>query len=136
MKECAERVARTGARIACEIQPVPVLMLRPIAVQRLVDNLLQNAVKHGGGEVLARVARAPGEVRLAVLDRGPGIPPAEIERMKEPFTRRDEARSGRSGAGLGLAIVARVAQMHGARLDLAPRAGGGLEASVAFPCAT
>ncbi|MBK6983110.1 MAG: hypothetical protein IPH30_17530 [Betaproteobacteria bacterium] len=73
------------------------------------------------------------EAAIAVLDRGPGIPPGDIERLKEPFTRRDEARSGRSGAGLGLAIVSRIAKAHGARFDLAAREGGGLVASVAFP---
>jgi two-component system osmolarity sensor histidine kinase EnvZ len=135
-KDCAERAARAGARVSCELADTPVLMLRPLAVQRLVDNLVQNAVKHGGGEVLLRTASAGREVTLSVLDRGPGIPPADIERLKEPFTRRDEARSGRSGAGLGLAIVGRIAKAHGARFDLAPREGGGLAASVAFPVAT
>ncbi len=110
-------------------------MLRPLAIQRLVDNLIQNAVKHGGGEILVRTERRGDEAVVSVLDRGPGIPAADIERLKEPFTRRDEARSGRSGAGLGLAIVARIAKAHGARFDLAPREGGGLAASVAFPVA-
>jgi len=135
-KDCAERAARDGADVRCELADVPVLMLRPLAMQRLVDNLLQNAAKHGGGEILVRTASAGREVTISVLDRGPGIPPGEIERLKEPFTRRDEARSGKSGAGLGLAIVARVAKAHGARFDLAPREGGGLAATVAFPVAS
>ncbi len=130
---CAERAARAGARITCEVADLPPLMLRPLAIQRLVDNLIQNAVKHGGGEILVRTARRGDEAVVSVLDRGPGIPAADIERLKEPFTRRNEARSGRSGAGLGLAIVARIAKAHGARFDLAPREGGGLAASVAFP---
>jgi len=134
-RECAERVARTGAQVKCELAGVPVLMLRPLAMQRLVDNLIQNAVRHGGGEILVRTASAGREATLSVLDRGPGIPAQDIERLKEPFTRRDEARSGRSGAGLGLAIVARIAKAHGARFDLAPREGGGLAASVSFPVA-
>ncbi|NJD87430.1 MAG: HAMP domain-containing protein [Betaproteobacteria bacterium] len=132
---CAERAARAGARVGCELAELPPLMLRPLAIQRLVDNLIQNAAKHGGGEILVRTARRGDEAVVSVLDRGPGIPAADIERLKEPFTRRDEARSGRSGAGLGLAIVARIAKAHGARFDLAPRDGGGLEASVAFPVA-
>ncbi len=132
---CAERAARAGAQVRCELAELPPLMLRPLAAQRLVDNLIQNAVKHAGGEILVRVAGRAGEAVVSVLDRGPGIPPEEIERLKEPFTRRDEARSGRSGAGLGLAIVARIAKSHGARFDLAPRDGGGLDASVAFPVA-
>jgi two-component system, OmpR family, osmolarity sensor histidine kinase EnvZ len=63
-----------------------------------------------------------------VLDRGPGIPESEAERMKLPFTRLETARSGKGGSGLGLAIVDRVAQQHGGRLELAPREGGGLVA--------
>jgi two-component system osmolarity sensor histidine kinase EnvZ len=135
-RDCAERAARAGTPVRCEPGGLAPLMLRPLAMQRLVDNLLQNAVKHGGGEVLVRTERRGGEAVLSVLDRGPGIPAADVERLKEPFTRRDEARSGGSGAGLGLAIVARIAKAHGARFDLAPREGGGLVASVAFPVAT
>jgi two-component system osmolarity sensor histidine kinase EnvZ len=135
-RQCAERAARAGVDLKCELAEAPVLMLRPLAMQRLVDNLIQNSVKHGGGEILVRTAAAPREVTLSVLDRGPGIPAAEVERLKEPFTRRDDARSGRSGAGLGLAIVARIAKAHGARFDLLPREGGGLAASVVFPVAT
>ncbi|MBL0140807.1 MAG: HAMP domain-containing protein [Betaproteobacteria bacterium] len=135
VRDCAERAARAGAQVKCELGEFPVLMLRPLAVQRLVDNLIQNAVKHGGGEVLVRTCASASEATVCVRDRGPGIPPGDMERLKEPFTRRDEARSGRSGAGLGLAIVARIAKVHGARFDLAPRDGGGLSASVAFPVA-
>ncbi|HEX4943133.1 MAG TPA: ATP-binding protein [Usitatibacteraceae bacterium] len=134
-RACAERAARAGAQVKCELAETPVLMLRTLAVQRLVDNLIQNAARHGGGEIIVRTTATGGEVTLAVLDRGPGIPAQDIERLKEPFTRRDEARSGRSGAGLGLAIVARIAKAHGARFDLAPREGGGLAAAVAFPLA-
>jgi two-component system osmolarity sensor histidine kinase EnvZ len=135
-RECAERFARAGAPIRCDLADVPALMLRPLAISRLVANLVQNATKHGGGEVLVSVRGADREVRLAVSDRGPGIAANEVERLKEPFTRRDDARSGQSGAGLGLAIVARIAKAHGARFDLLPRDGGGLVAQVVFPVAT
>ncbi|HEX6158164.1 MAG TPA: ATP-binding protein, partial [Burkholderiales bacterium] len=69
---------------------------------------------------------APGKALIEVRDRGPGIPGEETERLKRPFTRLHAARSGPSGAGLGLAIVERVARGHGGRLDLLPREGGGL----------
>ena len=70
---------------------------------------------------------------LSVLDRGPGIPANEVERLKQPFTRMEKARSGAGHAGLGLAIVDRIAALHGAIFDLLPREGGGLEARVSFP---
>jgi two-component system, OmpR family, osmolarity sensor histidine kinase EnvZ len=132
-RDGAERAARSGALVRCEAMQVPTLLLRPLAVRRLLDNLIGNAIKHAGGEIEVRVERLGREVRLSVLDRGPGIPQAEMERLKQPFTRLDEARSGRSGSGLGLAIVSRIAAAHGARFDLDARSGGGLAACVAFP---
>ncbi|QJR14996.1 ATP-binding protein [Usitatibacter palustris] len=130
-----ERAARAGANVRCDPVEVPVLMLRPLAVQRLIDNLVGNALKHAGGEVLVRTATVPDGATLSVLDRGPGIPDHLVERLKAPFTRRDEARSGQSGAGLGLAIASRIAAIHGGKLDLLARDGGGLEARVMFPAA-
>jgi two-component system osmolarity sensor histidine kinase EnvZ len=122
--------------VRCELANVPLVMLRPLALQRLVDNLIGNAVKHAGGEILVRTASAPGEVSIAVLDRGPGIPAELRQRLKQPFTRRDDSRSGSSGAGLGLAIADRIAALHGGRLELGERPGGGLEARVVLPAAT
>ena len=132
---CAERAARAGAQVRCELADVPPLMLRPLALQRLVENLVGNAVRHAGGEVLLRTANGGGAVTLSVLDRGPGIPGDMAERLMQPFTRLDAARSGSSGAGLGLAIANRIAALHGSRLQLEPRPGGGLEARVAFATA-
>ena len=61
------------------------------------------------------------------------LPPAEIERLKRPFTRRENARTNASGTGLGLAIVERVARTHGGRLELLPNAKGGLLARLSLP---
>ena len=116
-----------------EIEPVPSLRLRPLAIRRLISNLLDNAFLHAGGEVALRVVPADGGAGVEVLDRGPGIPAEEVERLKQPFTRLETARSGTGGSGLGLAIVDRIARMHGGRFDLAARDGGGLVARVVFP---
>ncbi len=132
-RSCAERAARGGASVACELADVPPLMARPLALKRLVDNLLANAARHAGGEILIRTAVEGGQARLSVLDRGSGIPASQVARLKQPFTRRDEARSGSSGAGLGLAIADRVAALHGGVLELLARPGGGLEARVSLP---
>jgi two-component system osmolarity sensor histidine kinase EnvZ len=123
-RSSAERSARAGLNVRCDLSEVPLLMLRPLAMQR-----------HGGGDVLVTTRAGDGWVRLAVLDRGPGIPQAMAERLKEPFTRRDEARSGSSGAGLGLAIANRVATLHRGTLELLAREGGGLDARVTLPAA-
>ena len=135
-RTAAERAARTGVQVKCELAATPPLMLRPLAMQRLVNNLIGNAAKHAGGEALVRTTNEAGAVTFSVLDRGPGIPESLTERLKEPFTRRDDSRAGSSGAGLGLAIANRIAALHGGRLELLAREGGGLEARVTLPSAT
>jgi len=132
---CAERAGRNGQRVALELSPVPYISLRPLAMQRLVVNLLNNAERHGGGDVTLACAAGDGEARLSVLDRGPGIAPESLQRVKEPFWRSEDGRGGPAGAGLGLAIADRIARLHGGRLDLIARAGGGLEARVTLPLA-
>lgn len=119
--------------IALDLGELPSLLLRPTAMQRLLANLLRNAIEYAGRDIVVRTAQTPGEFTLSVLDRGPGIPAAEIERLKQPFTRLQAARSGPGGSGLGLAIVERVTRLHGGRFELLPREGGGLEARVSLP---
>jgi two-component system, OmpR family, osmolarity sensor histidine kinase EnvZ len=99
-----------------------------MAVRRAVSNLIDNALRYAGGPVEVHLRKNRGGAVIEVRDRGPGIPPQEAERLKRPFTRLDDARGGPSGAGLGLAIVERVARAHGGGLELAPREGGGLVA--------
>ena len=74
---------------------------------------------------------ARGVYRIA--DRGQGVPPDQVEYLKRPFTRGDPARSGVAGAGLGLAIVERIARLHRGTLDLLLRDGGGMIARVTLP---
>lgn len=108
------------------------LRFAPQAIRRAIANLVDNALRYAR-EPLEVVTRRDGErALLEVMDRGPGVPPDQAERMKRPFTRLDEARSGPGGAGLGLAIVERVARAHGGTLELLPREGGGLLARVSL----
>ena len=100
---------------------------------RLVLNLVVNAQHHGAPPVEVATGEDGGALWLEVRDRGPGIDPARVDALKEPFARGDQARGGPSGAGLGLAIVDRVAKAHGARFELLPRAGGGLVARIEWP---
>ena len=131
-RACCERAARSGAQVRCDMAETPLAMLRPLAMQRMVDNLVGNAARHAGGEILVRTTADGRRLTLSVLDRGPGIPPERVEHVKEPFNRLDASRTGASGAGLGLAIANRVAVLHGGRLELLPREGGGLEARVSL----
>ena len=111
------------------------LPLRAIAFLRLVTNLVDNALRHGAPPVAITTRYANGSVVLEVADRGPGISADQVERLKRPFTRGEPARSGAGGAGLGLAIVERIARLHGGTLDLLPREGGGTIARVTLPAA-
>jgi signal transduction histidine kinase len=89
-----------------------------LILQALI-NLLDNALKHGGngGRVEVSVERDAGEIRLSVADRGPGIPADQRRSVLDPFARLDGSRQT-PGAGLGLSLVAAVADLHEARLEL------------------
>jgi len=95
-------------------------------MRRAIANLVDNALRYAGEPVEIETRKRNGKVVVEVRDRGAGIPAAEVERLKRPFTRMNSARGGPAGAGLGLAIVERVAHAHGGTLELLPREGGGL----------
>jgi len=132
---CVERYARAGRDVRFAPGTLPPAVLRPTAFSRLVANLVDNALAYGAPPVDVTTREVDGRLVLDVADRGPGIPPAEVERLKQPFTRASAARTNASGAGLGLAIVDRIARMHGGTLDLLPRDGGGTIARVVLPIA-
>ena len=132
-RDIVARYRDAGHELSAEIVAVPEVSVRPMAVRRLVTNLVDNAFHYGEQDVRVRVSPARRAVVVEVLDRGPGIPADEVERLKQPFTRLETARSGKGGSGLGLAIVDRIARMHGGAFDLLPREGGGLVARVTFP---
>ena len=126
-RRLGKNVSRSGAPGGGE------LPLAQLAVRRALMNLVDNALKHAGEPVELATRREGSLAVVEVMDRGPGIPASEAERLKRPFTRLDEARSGEGGAGLGLAIVERVARAHGGRLELLAREGGGLLAQLSLP---
>ncbi len=114
---------------------IPALRFAPLAVRRAVTNLIDNALRYAGGPVEVGT-RGDGAMTLVeVMDRGPAVPESEFERLKRPFTRLDESRSGGGGAGLGLAIVDRIARAHGGQFELAVREGGGLVARLVLASA-
>jgi two-component system osmolarity sensor histidine kinase EnvZ len=133
--EVAEHYRRHGKAVATDLAGVPELPLQAMAMKRVVLNLVDNALRYGGKEVSIAVRAEDSVVVLDVADRGPGIPASEVERLKQPFTRLEVARSDKGGAGLGLAIAERVVRAHRGRLDLLPREGGGLIAEVRLPIA-
>jgi two-component system osmolarity sensor histidine kinase EnvZ len=123
------RYVRTDRPVHFRPGQVPPLVLRPLATQRLLANLIDNALRYGEGRVEVVTSVEDDNAVIEVLDRGPGIPPEAAEHMLRPFTRLDAARAG-SGTGLGLAIVDRIARMQGGTVKLLQRDGGGLRARV------
>jgi signal transduction histidine kinase len=126
-----------GQAVKWSAQPGLVLITRPLALGRAVNNLLDNAIKFGSQAEL-RLETRPGQVSLSVLDRGPGIAPERLHEAMQPFSRLEASRHrGSGGTGLGLAIARRLADALGASLVLRPRPGGGLHAElcVAVPSA-
>jgi len=134
LPELAEQYRRRGFQVelvapdAATPAAAGTLRARPQSLRRAVSNLIDNALRYGGGlaPVELALAAAADEVSIDVRDRGPGIATEDVERLKRPFARLESARSNTAGAGLGLAIVERIARSHNGRLDLLPRPGGGL----------
>ncbi|BFO57990.1 ATP-binding protein [Acidovorax sacchari] len=115
--------------------PTPVAV-QPQALRRAVENLVENAWRHGLPPVVLRTGEdADGAIAwIEVADSGAGIDPADLERLRRPFARGSgTARAGTPGAGLGLAIADRVARLHGGRLDLRGGPGQGLRARIMVP---
>lgn len=106
---------------------------RPHEIRRAVRNLVENAVRYGKA-ARVRTERKASEVRVFVDDDGPGIPPADIARVFEPFQRLEGSRSRETGGhGLGLTIARSIARGHGGDISLVNRPGGGLTACLSIP---
>ncbi len=108
----------------------------PAAFERMIMNLIENAHRYGKPPVELQLRRDGAMVDIDVLDAGDGVKAEDVERLKQPFVRGDQARGGAMGAGLGLALVERLAQWHGGSFDLLPRSGGGTVARLRLPVAS
>ncbi|MBO2454597.1 HAMP domain-containing histidine kinase [Actinomadura barringtoniae] len=110
----------------------------PVLVERLVQNLVENAIRHNheGGEVWVSTTRHEGLVELVVANTGPVVPAYDVETIFEPFRRlgTERVRSDR-GSGLGLSIVRAIASAHGGVVNASPRPDGGLSVVVNLPTA-
>lgn len=106
----------------------------PVLAERLVANLVDNAARYNvaGGGIWVRTRTEGGSCQLVVANTGPVLSRPDAERIFEPFQRLDE-RAAHEGVGLGLAIVASIASVHGGRASAQPREGGGLVVTVTIP---
>jgi len=141
--ELALTHARLGgdptAAVALELNPAVAVEGHATELSRAIENLITNAIRYGRDATTGRLDLGVGvrqEGALAVLtvaDRGPGIAQDMIERLLRPFERGNLARSEARGAGLGLAIVERIARMHGGELRLFANTPTGLRAELWLP---
>ena len=131
LAEIAHRAAETVEPGAIRLDVVGDARVEgdPVALQRVLTNLLDNAIRHARGEV--RVAISPG--RVVVSDDGPGFAPEDLPHVFEPLYRGDKARGG-GGAGLGLAIARRLVRAQGGDVDAGNGPDGGARVTVTLPC--
>lgn len=133
LKSLQERQSRAGRELIIEFAPTYFIAIRPLAMQRLLDNLVGNAYVYGKGEVRVASRITAENIIISVYDNGPGIPESHVEKLLRPFERLDSARTNAGGSGLGLAIADRIAKLHKGKLELINRPEGGLEARLSLP---
>lgn len=130
---CRPAALEKGLRVETHLNGTEDAVASP-RLQRVVQNLLQNAIRHtpSDGTVWVRATRANGVLRLAVEDTGEGIPAQHLERVFEPFWRGDVARSQR-GSGLGLALAKRIVEGLGGEIRVTSVATKGARFEVLLP---
>jgi len=129
-----QRLAGAGTRIRLQMPAdLPLVRVNAVLMAQLLDNLLDNALKYSEDAVDLKVRLCNGQMQLMVQDRGPVIPPDVHAQIFEPYSRGD--RSGKQGAGLGLALCRAIARAHGGQISLRARQGGGNSFRVCVPLA-
>jgi signal transduction histidine kinase len=131
-------ISRLGLHVHADIQPA-VLDGDPLLVQQLAANLIDNAVRHNipGGDIQVTTTTSPAGAVLSVANSGQPIPPAEVDRLFQPFQRLGPRRARRDGGhGLGLSIVRAIVTAHAATIGARALPGGGLAVDVTFPPAS
>lgn len=128
-----------GQQLTVDIGPLAPVGLSAEGLRRALGNLVDNAFRYGTGDGTApaqvhlNAVCRDGQLVIEVRDRGPGVPGDQLERIKRPFIRLNEARTSSGGTGLGLAIVERIVRQAGGVLTLENIANGGLVARITLP---
>ena len=122
-------------RVHATLEPA-VISGDPVLAERLIANLVDNAVRYNAaaGDIWISTRTAAGSSQLTVANTGPVISPADADRIFQPFQRLND-RTSHDGFGLGLAIVASIAAIHGGTATAHPRDDGGLSVTVTIPSA-
>jgi two-component system osmolarity sensor histidine kinase EnvZ len=136
IESLASDVEREGSELRlCRNDPPCVYYCDPVALERVLSNLLKNAAQYGDGKPIdVSLNCNEKEVAIEICDRGSGIPPEEVEAVFRPFHRLEAGRNRRAGgSGLGLAIANQLAVKQGWEIALLPRDGGGTVAKLSLP---
>ena len=136
LDEVVEEFIQGGAEIIWQQGPDRYKLIHPLALRRIIGNLLENAVRYGEGKAITLNYRIEGKtdaevVVIEVLDQGPGIPDDQLDAVFQPFHRLEQSRSTNTGgSGLGLSIAQQLASANGCKVELIPRDGGGICARI------
>jgi signal transduction histidine kinase len=135
MVELDRLVAATARRAGLVAREMPITLAGDaLALDRMFANLFENAQAYGGGAITIDMSMAGDMARVHVADRGPGIDPALLPSLFDPFVRGEKSRNRETGgSGLGLAIARRIAERHGGTIAAANREGGGATFTVLLP---
>jgi signal transduction histidine kinase len=121
-----------GRRLSVDAQPNMRVTADRLRLEQALGNVLDNALRHGAGDVHLSAGSRDGRAEIHVRDDGPGFPRPFIADAFERFTRADEARA-RGGSGLGLAIARAIARAHGGEAFAANREDGGADVWIELP---
>lgn len=135
LDELAEDARRSGGKVEWDAQHTCIATAGPNSLRRVLSNLIENALRYGDNKpVTLECVCTAKEALIRIMDRGPGIPPDQIEAVFRPFYRLETSRNkATGGSGLGLAIAQQLAQANHWQVLLLPRTGGGLSAEVHIP---
>jgi signal transduction histidine kinase len=129
-----------ASRVGAEVEAEPALARQPYQaddrlLRRAVRNLLENAKRYGGPDIVLALAAVPGHIEISVSDRGPGVPADQRDRIFEPFYRLPGHAEHAGGVGLGLSLVRQIALRHGGTVRCEAREGGGSRFVIRLPAA-
>ncbi|MDF1735089.1 MAG: ATP-binding protein [Minwuia sp.] len=134
LRDLSEDAAAQGGQVSFDGPERLPVDGRPVALKRAVGNLIENALRYGGGEVALSLSKQDGRAILILADNGPGLPETELDKVFQPFYRLETSRNRETGgSGLGLALARDVFRRLGGDLALANRPEGGLAATAWLP---
>jgi len=130
--QVVEAASKQHNGIETRLGDIPEVAFKPMAMKRLISNLIENAFRYGQAPVIVTTRFDDENIVVSIRDHGKGIRDLDLKRLFQPFARGDKARGGK-GSGLGLAIVSRIVEMHDGEIHLENHPQGGLEATFTLP---